>query len=89
MDSSIVITPEAAVAEPQVDQADAKADEKAPEQSSGAQAAPSKACNYCKNEGSLFLHRDAEAKDAPLRSVCVDCFVKVFDTVLGKPLQQE
>lgn len=39
-------------------------------------------CNYCGSKPSLFLHRSEQASDAPLRSVCIDCFVKVFDQVL-------
>lgn len=42
-------------------------------------------CNYCGSKPSLFLHRSERANDAPLRSVCIDCFVKVFDQVLQKP----
>lgn len=42
-------------------------------------------CNYCGSKPSLFLHRSEQATDAPLRSVCIDCFVKVFDQVLQKP----
>jgi hypothetical protein len=40
-------------------------------------------CDYCGSKPDLFLHRSPN--DAPLRSVCVDCFVKVFDQALQKP----
>lgn len=62
-------------------------DEKVPEVSEPAPEKPfdvaSCKCNYCGSKPSLYLHRDDQARDAPLRSVCVDCFVSLFDKVLG------
>lgn len=52
-------------------------------------AKPELQCNYCGAKPSLFLHRDEQARDVPLRSVCVDCFVSVFDKVLSKPAKND
>jgi len=42
-------------------------------------------CSYCNISTEGWMALDFGDESNPVRVICVDCLIKTFDTVLGKP----